>query len=183
MILHAHIFIPATRRLLETLQGLRCRLGYWTTLSKSWPWANPCTSLSLSSSSEKRGQKEHLPPGTIVKIQRREPSAWNIVNGQCVFIILGFWAAACKDWALKAMSSSYFVHLESIILNTMRMWQQQLPGEGHPVSHPWGLQTRHWGGLHQGLSLHFGRDKRPRRAGQGSWREEKARGSKLSLPG
>jgi len=52
-----------------------------------------------------------------------------------MFIILGFWAAACEDWALEG-TSSYFVHLELIILNTTRMWQQQLPGEGHPVSHP-----------------------------------------------
>lgn len=45
MILHAHIFIPETRRLLETLRGLRCQLGYWTTqilaLSKSLNLSKP----------------------------------------------------------------------------------------------------------------------------------------------
>lgn len=162
--LHAHIFIPATRWLLETLWGLRCQLSHWSTL---WPRANPGSSLSLRSSSVKWGQKEHLPPGMIVKIQRREPSAWNTVNGQYVFIILGFWAAACKDWTLKATSSSYFVHLESILLNTMRTWHQQLPGAGHPVSHPRGPQTKHRGGLRQGLSLRFGRDKRSQKGWPG----------------
>lgn len=97
------------------------------------------------------------------------------MNGQCVLIILGFWAAACKDWALKATSSSYFCP----------------PRVDHPehnedvaAATPWRRPScesslRTADGLHQ-TQPSLRQRQETQKAGQDSWREERARGSVIS---